>query len=237
MTWIRLDDTFFDHPKTLELLDKDPMAALFHMAGLCWCSHRLTDGRVPDSAIHLIASQSHTPPSVVDVLEMTGHWARHEDGRSWQIVNYLDWQESRASIEVKRERERQKKRDQRASPPLSPGESPGDTSESPAATEVRGESSDLQLSVEEVEVDDGFECFWQHYPKRDGKRVGKAEAHDVWKRMSVAQRSAAMVGVENYAGSGWRPKDAHRWLSKAMWRDWQEPATLDEAPTPKQRVG
>lgn len=235
MTWIRFDDTFFTHPKTLDLLDTAGAGGVaFHLAALCWCSHRLTDGRVPDSALHLISSQSHTPTSVVDHLEASGYWERHEDGRSWQLVNYLEWQESRASIEAKRERERDKKAKQRGgkppspevSPEVSPGDSPEDTEGSPAPTEDRGQSSSSAASG--PEPDDDFEYFWQQYPKRDGKRVGKAEAHAVWKRMTEAERDKAFCGVHHYAESGWKPKDAVRWLRAKAWEDWQEPAKRDD---------
>ena len=83
---------------------------------------------------------------------------------------------------------------------------------------------------------DGFEQFWELYPSRDGKKVGKAKAHTVWKGMSKAKRDAAMVGVENYRDSGWRPKDAVRWLRDEVWVDWQTPATPDpEKVTPPVR--
>ena len=235
MTWIRIDDTFFTHPKTLDLLaTAGPDGVAFHLAGLCWCSHRLTDGRVPDSALHLISSQSQTPPSVVEALEETGHWTRNIDGQSWQIANYLEWQESRADIEVKRERDREKKRRQRQSPAVSPGDSPEDADGTPAVIEDRGQSPELTPAVP---ADDRFEDFWERYPRRDGKRVGKAEAHTAWKRMSKPERDAAMYAIEHYAASGWRPKDACRWLSKKLWREWMEPATPDAEPNrPKEQA-
>ena len=228
MTWIKLDDTFFTHPKNLELLEREPMAALLHIAGLCWCSHRLTDGRVPDSALHLIAAQSHTPPSLVDVLVETNLWTRHPDDRSWQIVNYLEWQESRAQVEAKRERDRLKKQRHRGSPSESPGDSPGDTSETPPSPEVRGQMAELTPAVTHLEVDDGFEAFWNEYPARDGKKLDKAKAHQHWRRLNRTKRELAMRAVVNYAQSGQRAKDAFRWLRDESFNDWQTPAEPDD---------
>lgn len=231
MTWIKLDDGFFSHPSTTELVAHSPGAALFHIAAICWCSHQLTDGRVPDSALHLIAAHSQTPPSVVDeVLADSGRWERHEDGRSWLIVNYLEWQESRATIEEKREKERLRKQKQREG--TSQGESQRDTEGGPDAqsSEGRGQS-------ETPEVDDGFEDFWQAYPSRDGKKPDKAKARSIWKRMSGEKRAKAMIGVGHYAASGWRAKDAHRWLRDECWETWQTPATTDDPDAPKLRVG
>lgn len=80
---------------------------------------------------------------------------------------------------------------------------------------------------------DRFPEFWERYPRRDGKRVGRREAERVWERMSEPDRTAALVGVEHYAASGWRPKDAHRWLRDRLWEDWQTPArpTTNTAPS------
>jgi len=87
-------------------------------------------------------------------------------------------------------------------------------------------------------VDDGFEHFWKQYPARDGKKPDKAKAHAVWKRMTKANRDLAMVGVRHYAASGWRARDAVRWLRDEAWIDWQEPASPDrtEPSQPEQRV-
>ena len=236
MTWIRLDDTFFTHPKTLELLDTAGTGAVaFHLAGICWCSHRLTDGRVPDSALSLISSQSHTPPSVIEALVDAGHWERHPDGRAWQITGYLDWQESRATVEAKREREREKKRKQRESPDPSPQVSPGDSPTSPAATENRGQSPEL-LTLAAAPADDGFEDFWTLYPPRDGKKAEKRKAATEWSRMDRTERAAAMIAVKNYADSGWKPKDAWRWLRDGVYEDWQTPATPDQEAPKEQAV-
>lgn len=78
--------------------------------------------------------------------------------------------------------------------------------------------------------DDSFERFWDSYPRRDGKRVGKAKALDVWRRLTAAERERATIGVAHYAASGWRAKDAERWLRDKAFDDWQEPATPDAEP-------
>jgi hypothetical protein len=69
-----------------------------------------------------------------------------------------------------------------------------------------------------------FERFWDAYPKRNGKRVGKAKTKILWMRMSPDEHMAAWKGVRNYARSDWIPKDPERWLRDRCWEDWQEPA-------------
>ena len=85
----------------------------------------------------------------------------------------------------------------------------------------------LDPSLTRPSPDADFEQFWQQYPMRDGKRVGKQKALDQWRRLSKAKRLAALNGVGNYADSGRMPRDAHRWLRDGEWVDWQTPATRE----------
>jgi hypothetical protein len=80
------------------------------------------------------------------------------------------------------------------------------------------------------EDDSAFEEFWLAYPKRDGKRLEKGKATAQWRRLSRADRLAAMEGVEHYAASGRRAKDAYRWLRDRLWVEWVDGAgdTEDE---------
>lgn len=75
-----------------------------------------------------------------------------------------------------------------------------------------------------------FDEFWPKYPTRDGKRIGRSEAEAVWGRMADPARSAAMTGVRHYADACdpvtgvTKAMDAHRWLTKRRWEEWQTPA-------------
>lgn len=69
------------------------------------------------------------------------------------------------------------------------------------------------------------EHFWPVYPARDGKKVGKAKALAEWSKLSIEDQRAAVKGARNYAASGWRPKDAERWLRDRCFDEWQTPAT------------
>jgi hypothetical protein len=80
--------------------------------------------------------------------------------------------------------------------------------------------------------------FWPAYPPRNGRKIGKADALAQWVKLSIEDRRAALRGarimsVEVDLGTT-LPPDAHRWLRKRTWQDWQEPPT--EA-TPKRRGG
>ena len=81
--------------------------------------------------------------------------------------------------------------------------------------------------------DEGFENFWKAYPKRNGKKIGKAKAANIWKRMSNAKRQKAHAAVGHYrraCDQRWNiAKDAFRWLRDEEFEDWQTPATAPPA--------
>lgn len=74
----------------------------------------------------------------------------------------------------------------------------------------------------------GFNDFWQAYPKRDGKRRGRAKSVKLWRQLvRVAERDAVIAGARHYADSPDAKKnyakDPERWLRDKCWLDWQEP--------------
>jgi hypothetical protein len=73
-----------------------------------------------------------------------------------------------------------------------------------------------------------FERAWQAYPKRRGKREGKAAALKVFLRLPQKDHEAVVLAVGNYAVShtatkegGTYVKDMERWLRD--WEEWTEP--------------
>lgn len=73
-----------------------------------------------------------------------------------------------------------------------------------------------------------FAHFWAEWPDRNGKKLGKAKAFGIWKRLSMDDRRAAWRGARNYAAASRRglagAMDAFRWLRAKEWEDWQTPA-------------
>lgn len=77
-----------------------------------------------------------------------------------------------------------------------------------------------------------FEDFWQAYPQRNGKRVGKAKTLDRWKRLSYETKAEAFRAVRHYAAAVEAlttiAKDPERFLAADYWRDWIDgPGTAD----------
>lgn len=84
---------------------------------------------------------------------------------------------------------------------------------------------------------ESFEAFWTAYPKRAGKRVGKAASLALWRKLTTAERAAVMQALPNYAaGCNGYPRDPERFLRTRLWTDWQEPAEPTVA-APSQRRG
>jgi hypothetical protein len=98
MTWVKIDDTFPDHPRVVGLSDA---AFRSHVAGLCYSARYLTDGSIPSSAMRSIGTRKSATE-----LEEAGLWVRSDHG--WLIRDYLDYNPSRADVEGKREAARER---------------------------------------------------------------------------------------------------------------------------------
>lgn len=77
-----------------------------------------------------------------------------------------------------------------------------------------------------------FEAWWPRFPKRAGRKIGKRDALRVWLRLTSAEMNACEVAVDHYAkacaAGETIAQDAHRWLTKRRWEDWQEAASTEE---------
>lgn len=73
--------------------------------------------------------------------------------------------------------------------------------------------------------------FWNPYPLRKGRKLGKPEALKKWLALSEEDRPKVSTALKHYAASpdiqdGIGIKDPHRWLRNKdgePWRDWLEP--------------
>lgn len=106
-------------------------------------------------------------------------------------------------------------------PPVKPSENPSST------------------AVDRAETERQFEHFWNAYPKRNGKRLGRSDALLHFGRLSIDDRRAAFRGAQHYAAAcdagATIAADAFRWLRKRSFEDWQTPAEPDRRPVPTRR--
>lgn len=110
MGWIKLDDSFIDHPKYLEA---GPLAGYLCIAGMAWCNRNLTDGFIPRGQVRRLVDfdgyGEHAWPTdamnLADELVAAGLWEKEE--RGYRVHDYHDWQRSREQIEAAIEQRRE----------------------------------------------------------------------------------------------------------------------------------
>lgn len=110
MPWGRLDDKANGSPKLLALSD-----AAWRMWGcaLIYCQAQLTDGFIPEHAIHTFGVRAKDKTKVAEELcaeQVPGRsplWGRAPGG--FQVHDYLQWNDSRVEVIEKRDRDRKRK--------------------------------------------------------------------------------------------------------------------------------
>ena len=109
MPWVKLEDRFPSHRKVALLSDR---AFRLHVSAICWCAENLTDGRVSDRELPLVA-HIRGIKATAKQLEDAGLWDRVEGG--WEIHDYLDYNPSREQVTAERKKnaERQERVRQR----------------------------------------------------------------------------------------------------------------------------
>jgi hypothetical protein len=91
MTWFKIDDSFYDHPKVFDA--PDCAVALWTRAGT-WSARNLTDGFVPAG---MPARLCDDPETAVKELVRRGLWLRISGG--FRFHDWADFQPSRDAVE------------------------------------------------------------------------------------------------------------------------------------------
>ena len=104
MTWAKLDDSFPEHLKVIDLTDG---AFRLYVEGLCYAARNLTDGALPRAAVRRLTGGDRRAGELVDA----GLWDRTDTG--WVIHDYLDFNPSSEQVRGEREQARQRKARQR----------------------------------------------------------------------------------------------------------------------------
>lgn len=210
MTWIKLDDSFADHPKVADLSDR---AFRVHISALLYCGKYLTDGVIPRSIANkfCINNASQTIQKLIE----NGLWKRIEGG--YEINDYLKYQTSKAQAEMEKENNRLRAAKARAAKSkairhavTTPEVTLTDTP-TPTPTPTDKYKRLVQTS---------FEQFWKVYPRRDGKK----KAFEAWgKALNKATIEVIMAGVEKYISgplaAGQIPAMPATWLNGERWND------------------
>jgi hypothetical protein len=115
-TWVKLLDTFPEHPDVLDLSDA---AFRAFVEGLCFCSRNLTDGALTASAVRRMGVRA----KAADELVAAGLWEATASG--FVVVHYLRHQRGRDQINREKASNRLRQQRHRAAadpamPPLPP---------------------------------------------------------------------------------------------------------------------
>lgn len=102
MTWVKLDDSFIDHPKVIEA---GPLAGWLFIASLCYSNRLLTDGFIPQRQIYRLIDVD-DPQESADRLVEVGLWDVVDGG--YQVHDYLEYQPSKKKITDDRRKARQR---------------------------------------------------------------------------------------------------------------------------------
>ncbi|ADG96532.1 hypothetical protein Srot_0039 [Segniliparus rotundus DSM 44985] len=245
MSWFKVDDGFYAHPKVMGL--SDGALSLWTLAGT-WCAHQLTDGVVPHAALSMHRG---TPERAQELVE-AGLWELHPKGHKFH--DWEQYQPTKEQVEAEREaaKERMKaaRAKRKAAKPVRENTEDGsrdvpenteDGSEDVRAntdrtsgevrltptrpdpslsTDVDNSSTSPSAQCSPAELRAEFAAFWTVYPRKSGK--AKAE-----KAFERARRKTTVEAMTEAAGryrddpnreAGFT-KEAATWLNQECWND------------------
>lgn len=131
MSWVKLDDQFFAHPKIINL-SKD--AKLLHLAALTYCASQLTDGMLTPGAVRMASAQVDAEPACIAELVTAGVWEM--DGANYRIHDYLVYNPSGEEVKAERARTAQRVAAWRSRHPKSNAVTNGASNASPVPVPV-----------------------------------------------------------------------------------------------------
>src|SRR5690606_38006641 len=94
MSWIRIDDKAWSHPKIAGLSGNAVRLWLF---GLCWCNAHQTDGAIPTVTLRILGGSARDAKELV----AAGLWVPTDSG--WSVHDYLAHQSSAEQIRASQE--------------------------------------------------------------------------------------------------------------------------------------
>ena len=177
MTWFKVDDGFWSHPKTAML--SDAAIALWVRAGAYSCQH-LTDGVISKPVLRMVGTHE-----AADELIACGLWIEVDDG--WRFHDWEKYQETREAVVKRREAWRDRQKQSREKHDSKRGESRNVSRVTSNVTpDVTHDASNVvtlgvpsrpvpSITSNEVidtsRIKDAFERAWKHWPKKVEKKL------------------------------------------------------------------
>lgn len=93
--WVKLDDSFFSHPK---IVNAGTEAVGLYVLALTYSAHHLTDGHVPEAWVRqAVGSKAHKLSAALVEHRL---WSRN--GTGWVIHDFHDYNPTREQVATKR---------------------------------------------------------------------------------------------------------------------------------------
>ena len=97
MSWVRLDDQWYDHPKLIALPE---LAQLLWVKGLTYAARYLTDGHLTAASADRLLASWRTSRTMAEKLVQAGLWEKTEAG--FKIHDYEQYQPLACDVKAKR---------------------------------------------------------------------------------------------------------------------------------------
>jgi hypothetical protein len=221
VTWFKVDDGFWSHPKTATL--SDAAVTLWVRSGAYSCQH-LTDGVIARPVLRLVGTEA-----AASELVAAGLWLDHPEG--WAFHDWADYQPTKEDVEADRaaarERMRERRRNKRgkfagSSPERSPEQTEKFAVRSSTPTRPDPTRPSTSNEVDNSRVDDAFARAYSHWPKKTERKKSLAKFKTAAGRYGVEFIEAHVVRFgEAYAATTERQfvPALNVWLNGERWTD------------------
>lgn len=229
MSWAKLDDGFYSQP---EVLETDLAAVGLHCLALAYCARHLTDGRVSEAAVRMLARGEQIGDALGAVLVATNLWVR--DGGGFRIRSYLETNLSakdakllQKAARVRMRKFRLRSLDVRANKQGTNTFVPDGTGEASKALASEKKQQDRAREASE------FLAFYAAYPRK----VAPREAEKAWAQ-TAGDRPAIgniLAAIARQKRDDWRDRTAQHIPHPATWlraHSWLNGEALDQPDTP-----
>ena len=211
MTWVKIDDSFPDHPKIKGLKDDE---FRLYMTALCYSSRYLTDGVIPLNIVRTFI-ESRSKSSRISALVDANLWEIVSD--SIVILSYSEYQFTKERVETERKlaAERMaKSRGLRRTDTVTQGEvQPPHTHPIPIPIPIK----DIKIANPS---DSEFNLFWAIYPRKEAKGAARTAFIKACRKVSF---DVIIEGAKRFAQDPNRQDEftahASTWLNQERWSD------------------
>lgn len=210
MPWTRLDDTFYGNPKIRGLSHE---AFRLYVVSLNWSVAQLLDGHVKTGALSLCLPDSASKKRVQAAEELVGAGLWDLNGNGWEIHDFLEYQETRETIEDRRHRWAESKRKQRSVPESKAtvveksARSPsGHVSKSPPFPSHPIPNTEPKGSAERDDLFKAFFEFWTGRKYAPGLKMPEMERGRINKAVKEALEAGITASEVRARGKVYREK-------------------------------